>query len=348
MIKTIVYNSVGNTVDYIDQTLLPEKEVVASAVRIEEIAEAILHLRVRGAPAIGIAGAYGIYLAIDKFSGTEDTFFDYLDERSSYLNATRPTAVNLSWAIKRTKKVVLASFTDAEPGKRVESAKQAALREANAILLEDIEMCRKIGAYGAQFVKDGDSWLTHCNAGAFATGGYGTALGVFRAAFEAGRKFHVYVDETRPLLQGARLTAWEMLEEKIPATLICDNMAASLMASGKIQGIVVGADRITKEGYVANKIGTYSIAVLAKYHKVPFYVAAPVSTFDLTISKGSEIVIEERKPEEIIYAGKTLLAPKNMKVYNPAFDVTPPELITAIITNAGVINQPFSENIKKI
>ncbi|MBF0545901.1 MAG: S-methyl-5-thioribose-1-phosphate isomerase [Candidatus Riflebacteria bacterium] len=348
MIKTIFYNYELDTIHFVDQTLLPAKKEVVSTMDIEVIADAIRKLRVRGAPAIGIAASFGLFAAIRNYRGDEISFPKFLDEKCSFLSATRPTAVNLFWAINRSKKAISSAFSNAEAGKKVFSAKKTALEEAQKILDEDIEMCRKIGDYGAQFLSDGQSWLTHCNAGALATGGFGTALGLFRSAFESGKKFHVYIDETRPLLQGSRLTAWELLEEGIPSTLICDNMAAGLMAAGKIHGVVVGADRITNLGFVANKIGTYGVAVMAQYHKIPFYVAAPISTFDLKLTHGSEIQIEERNREEVAMIGPTMIAPKEAKVYNPAFDVTPPELVTAIITNFGVITPPYSENIKKI
>ncbi len=222
------------------------------------------------------------------------------------------------------------------------------MREADAIKHEDIEMCRAIGRHGATLLRDGETWLTHCNAGALATAGYGTALGVFRAAHESGKKFRVFVDETRPLFQGARLTAWELLEENIDATLICDNMAGSLLRDDKVQGVVVGADRITAKGFVANKIGTYPLAVLAKYNGVPFYVAAPDSTFDLSLNYGDEIKIEERDHNELRYFNGQQIAPANMPVYNPAFDVTPPELITAIITNRGIIRPVYGDSIPEI
>jgi methylthioribose-1-phosphate isomerase len=222
------------------------------------------------------------------------------------------------------------------------------LNEADKIKKEDIEMCRKIGHFGADLLKDGETWLTHCNAGAIATAGYGTALGVFRAAKEQGKKFKVFVDETRPLLQGARLTAWELIEDGIDATLICDNMAGSLIHDFKVQAIVVGADRITSKGFVANKIGTYPLAVMAKYHGIPFYVAAPASTFDMSLSYADEIKIEERDPKELKFIGDKQIAPLNAKVYNPAFDVTPPELITAIITDRGIIKPIYKETIPAV
>lgn len=348
MIDTVVYNPASDTVDFIDQTLLPREKKIVACSEVERMAVAIRRLEVRGAPAIGVAAAFGVYLGLNEYSGPEEALQGHLDEVVKLLAATRPTAVNLFWALKRVQGKISAAIADAPTGGKWEAARRVALAEAQAIRVEDIEMCRAIGIYGAEFLKSGESWLTHCNAGALATGGYGTALGVFRAAREQGKKFHVFVDETRPLLQGARLTAWEMVEEGIPATLICDNMAAGLMAAGKIQGIVVGADRITAKGFVANKIGTYGVAVLAHYHKIPFYVAAPISTFDLSLKEGREIEIEERDKREITHCGDLQLAPAKIEVYNPAFDVTPPELVTAIFTNHGVIKPPYDKNIATV
>jgi len=348
MLSPIEYNYVLDTVEILDQTLLPRKKEIVACHDHWQIADSIKTMKIRGAPAIGIAGAFGIFLGLKTFSGSENDIPKYLDSIIETLESTRPTAVNLSWALKRTREAVLRDFEKAEKGKKLESSKKAALREAKSIHSEDVEMCRMIGLYGQEFLLDGQSWLTHCNAGALATGGYGTALGVFRAAKEKGKKFSVFVDETRPLLQGSRLTAWELLEEGINTTVICDNMAGSLMAGGRIQGVVVGADRITSEGYVANKIGTYPLAIMANYHKIPFYVAAPISTFDISLRKGSEIVIEEREYREIAEFNGVQIAPNRVKFFNPAFDVTPPELISAIFTNLGVLRPPFSEAIKKM
>lgn len=347
MLKPVEYNSLRDIVELIDQTVLPEKKVILDCETHFDIAGAIKTMKVRGAPAIGVAAAFGVYLGLKEFSGAEGEFPSHLEKIVEILAATRPTAVNLFWALDRMKRNVLESFEKAPAGKKNEQALKTALSEAKEILNEDIEMCRQIGHYGAEFLQNGQTWLTHCNAGALATGGYGTALGVFRAAKEAGKNFSVYVDETRPLLQGARLTAWELVQENINAVLICDNMAGSLMASGKVQGIVVGADRITSDGYVANKIGTYSLAVLAHFHKIPFYVAAPVSTFDLKIRLGTEIPIEERAHDEVRYWGNVMTAPREIKVFNPAFDVTPPNLIKAIFTNKGVLYPAFDQSIRK-
>ncbi|MFZ2959838.1 MAG: S-methyl-5-thioribose-1-phosphate isomerase [Candidatus Ozemobacteraceae bacterium] len=348
MIDTVVFNPAADTVDFIDQTLLPREKTIIACRDVERMAVAIRRLEIRGAPAIGVAAAFGVYLGLNGFRGPEEALHAHLKEIVRLLGSTRPTAVNLFWALKRSEKAIVTAIKDAPSGEKWNAARETALTEALAIREEDIEMCRAIGRCGETFLKEGDTWLTHCNAGALATGGYGTALGVFRAAKEAGKRFHVYVDETRPLLQGARLTAWELVQEGIPATLICDNMAAGLMARGKIQGVVVGADRITAHGFVANKIGTYGVAVLAKYHKVPFYVAAPISTFDLTIEKGEDIEIEERDHREITHLGSIQLAPEGIDVFNPAFDVTPPELVKAIFTNHGIIKPPFAKNIAKV
>jgi methylthioribose-1-phosphate isomerase len=347
MLKPVEYNSLRDLVELIDQTRLPERKVTIDCKTHQDIARAIKGMQVRGAPAIGIAAAFGFVLGLKEFTGQEPVFPSHITSIAQTLAETRPTAVNLFWALDRVKRAAINAWKKAEPGRKIEQAIAKALAEAKALLQEDIDMCRQIGHHGAEYLANGSTWLTHCNAGALATGAYGTALGVFRAAKEQGKQFSVFVDETRPLLQGARLTAWEMVEENIPATLICDNMAGSLMAAGRIQGVVVGADRITADGFTANKIGTYSVAVLAHYHKIPFYVAAPVSTFDLSIHLGSEIPIEERHPDEVRFWGSVLTAPREIKVFNPAFDVTPPELITAIFTNRGVLLPDFKTSIAR-
>jgi len=342
MVEAVSFNTEKFYLELLDQTLLPTEVKNVVCRDEDEVAHAIKTMQVRGAPAIGVAAAYGIVLGLKAHEG-DSNFIETLDKICALLVSTRPTAVNLFWAIERVKKAIINSGnTDFETASRI------ALKEANHIKREDIEMCRKIGFYGAEFLNDGETWLTHCNAGALATAGFGTALGVFRAAKEQGKKFKVFVDETRPLLQGARLTAWEMVQEKIDATLICDNMAGSLMAANKIDGIVVGADRITSSGFVANKIGTYPLAVLAKYHGIPFYVAATDSTFDLSIAYGDEIAIEERDHEEVRHCGLKQTAPSEIDVFNPAFDVTPPELITAIFTNKGVLKPVYKDSIEKL
>lgn len=347
MIDTVAYNQALDAVDIVDQTRLPAEHVILTCHTPEQMAHAIRTLQVRGAPAIGVAAAFGVWLGLKNWDGDDAKLVGRLDELVGMLAATRPTAVNLFWALERVQTAIRDALSVAASGNRRKAALDAAMKEAEAILAEDIEMCRAIGREGAACLKNGETWLTHCNAGALATGGYGTALGVFRAAQEQGKKFRVFVDETRPLLQGSRLTAWELLQEGIDATLICDNMAASLMAAGRIQGVVVGADRITAEGFVANKIGTYGVAVLAKYHGIPFYVAAPDSTFDLKLGHGLEIVIEERNPTEVREIRGVPTAPADMPVYNPAFDVTPPELVTAIFTNRGTLRPPYRDSIAK-
>lgn len=343
MRDSVVYNRERNCLDLIDQTLLPVETRIVQCFDEQQTAEAIISMQVRGAPAIGVAAAYGIVLGLRNHKNQKLSVKEALVKVCDFLATTRPTAVNLFWAIERVKRVVLAADCA-----EFSAAAAVALREADAIKAEDIEMCRKIGKFGAEFLKDGQTWLTHCNAGALATAGYGTALGVFRAAQEQGKKFSVFVDETRPLLQGSRLTAWELMQEGIDATLICDNMAGGLIRDGKVDGVVVGADRITAKGFVANKIGTYPLAVLAKYHSVPFFVAAPASTFDLSLNYGDEIKIEERDHNELRFIGGQQTAPKDVKVYNPAFDVTPPELITAIFTDRGVIRPIYKDTIPQI
>lgn len=341
MLETIAYNSTDRVLELIDQTLLPMECKTVVCKNHHQVAEAIVTMKVRGAPAIGIAAAYGLCLALDKESG--DFMADSFLAACKLLSETRPTAVNLFAAIERVKKSVLESNP-----LDFDAAYEIALKDADSIKAEDLAMCKKMGELGASLLKDGQTWLTHCNAGALATAGYGTALGVFRAAKEQGKKFKVFVDETRPLLQGSRLTAWELMHDGIDATLICDNMAGSLIAAGKVDAIVVGADRITSKGFVANKIGTYPLALMAKYHGIPFYVVAPDTTFDLSLSYAEEIVIEERDPDEVRFVGSQQVAPADMPVYNPAFDITPPELVTAIITNLGIIGPIYRDTIPEV
>lgn len=345
MVEPLTFNDELRCVELIDQTLLPREVVTIRCHNAADVAHAIRTMQIRGAPAIGVAAAYGVFLGLRGCCDGHEDLSGRLTEVVELLAGTRPTAVNLFWALKRVRTAVLQAVAGKPAVGLGEAAQQAALTTAQAIQAEDLAMCRAIGFHGAEFLHDGDTWLTHCNAGALATAGFGTALGVFRAAREQGKTFRVFVDETRPLLQGSRLTAWELVHEGIDAVLICDNMAGSLMAAGKVKGVVVGADRITASGYVANKIGTYPLAVLAHYHKVPFYVAAPVSTFDLTLDAGSDIEIEERDPNEVRALGGRPTAPTGMPVFNPAFDVTPPELVTAIFTNVGVLRAPFRESI---
>ena len=327
----------------IDQTKLPEELLHLEISDIEVLAEAIKSLRVRGAPAIGIAGAFGVVLGVQNFAGEDkEAFFKQLKETSEYLNATRPTAVNLSWAIQRMNRVA-----NQNKSKPLAEIKERLLNEAQTIWEEDREICRRLGKHGAKLVKDGFNILTHCNTGALATADYGTALGVVFAANEEGKKLHVYADETRPLLQGARLNVWELMNENIDVTLICDNTAAFVMQQKKIDCAIVGADRIAANGDTANKIGTYNVAVLCEKHGVPFYVAAPYSTIDFNLQNGSQIPIEERAAEEITHGFGRRTAPLNTKVYSPAFDVTPNDLIAGIITEEGVIEPPYEINLKK-
>jgi methylthioribose-1-phosphate isomerase len=330
----------------LDQTLLPTEVKTIECRNIETVWDAIKMLRVRGAPAIGIAAAYGVCLGLQTLSGdaNHEMLRRKLIDVADYLATSRPTAVNLFWALDRMK----AKAESLHTTKNVPEILDALFAEAQAIHEEDRHICRSIGRFGQEFVKDGSTWLTHCNAGGLATADYGTALAVFFTAAESGKKIQVYADETRPLLQGARLTAWELMQRGIDVTLICDSMAALVMQQGKIDGVVVGADRIAANGDAANKIGTYGVAVSAKVHGIPFYVAAPVSTFDLTLSNGSEIPIEERSADEICCGFGKRTAPEGVKVYNPAFDVTPANLITGIITERGVIAPVNQENVGKM
>lgn len=341
-IKTIFWKD--DAVVMIDQNALPREERRLRLTDYRDVIKAIKELTIRGAPAIGVAAALGIalgtlHLATSSKEEIKRGFYEICDQFS----LSRPTARNLFWAIERMKK----RFEEALSGS-VDQIKQALVAEAVRICEEDIAINEKIGINGRSLFQDGDNILTHCNAGALATAGCGTALGVVRAAWEEGKKIHVFVDETRPVLQGSRLTAWELMKEKIPATLIADNMAGFLMKQGKINKVTVGADRIAANGDVANKIGTYSLAVLAKEHKIPFYVAAPLSTIDLSVQNGDEIPIEERDAEEITTIRGIRVAPQGIHVYNPAFDITPNRYITAIITEAGVVFPPYQEGIVKL
>ena len=324
----------------IDQTLLPNELKYIECENVDEVWEAIKVLRVRGAPAIGIAGALGTVLGIwnsDAKSFSE--FNEQLQKVTSYLAESRPTAVNLFWALDRMKAVA-----GANKDKDIPQLKEILLAEVQKIIVEDKAICRAIGRNGAELIKDDDTILTHCNAGGLATADYGTALAVIFTAHEQEKQIKVFADETRPLLQGARLTAWELMQAGIDVTLICDNMAAQVMKEGRINCVIVGADRIAANGDTANKIGTYGVAVLAKEHKIPFYVAAPTSTLDLSIATGDLIPIEQRKAEEITEGFGERTAPQGVKVYNPAFDVTPARLIDAIITEKGIIRPPYNFN----
>lgn len=326
----------------IDQRLLPTEEIYNTYITVEEVAEAIKTMVIRGAPAIGVAAAMGLALGVKNLSSKDD-----LEENwkaiCEVIHSTRPTARNLFWAIERMNGV----FEQHHQG--LLDALQKALRdEAVKMHHEDIEINRRIGQWGHEILSDNSSVLTHCNAGALATAGYGTALGVIRAAVEGGKQIQVFADETRPFMQGSRLTAWEMVREKIPCTLITDNMAGYFMKAGQIHTVVVGADRIARNGDAANKIGTYSVAVLAKEHEIPFYVAAPLSTIDLATPTGEEIPIEERHSSEVTEMKGQSLAPVGIGVANPAFDVTPNRLISGIITEEGIARSPYEESIKKL
>jgi methylthioribose-1-phosphate isomerase len=331
MVPTVEWKD--GAVRILDQSRLPDKVEFVDCCDYETVSIAIKELWVRGAPAIGIAAAMGVALGAQSVKTTEyDAFRKAVWAIADHLAATRPTAVNLFWAIDRMKRRL--EVLKAEP---IPTIKEKLIVEAQLILAEDIAMNRAIGKHGAAVVGDGQTILTHCNAGALATGGYGTALGVVRAAWEGGKKIRVVAGETRPVLQGSRLTAWELMQDGIPVTLITDNMAGTLMGQGKIHLCVVGADRITANGDVANKIGTYSVAVLAHAHGIPFYVAAPSSTVDLATPSGDQIPIEQRDPREVTHVrGKEAIAPDGVEVFNPAFDVTPARLITGIITEKGI------------
>jgi len=331
-------------VKILDQTLLPARTEYRVIHNAEEMWEAIKILRIRGAPAIGIAAAFGVYLGIkDSTAADFDSFWNEVVKVTDYLATSRPTAVNLFWALDRMKR-----FIQTQKSRPIPEIQQAILEEATRILEEDVAIGRRIGELGAALLPDGCGVLTHCNAGGLATARYGTALAPIFVAKEQGKTIRVFADETRPLLQGARLTAWELRENQIPVTLICDNMAASVMAKKWVQAVIVGADRIAANGDTANKIGTYGVAILAQEHKIPFYVAAPLSTIDPATSTGAEIPIEERDPREITHGFGRPTAPEGIQVYNPAFDVTPHAYITAFITEAGVVYPPFAENLMKI
>ncbi len=331
--------------ELIDQTRLPTELVNIACRDVETVWEAIRALRVRGAPAIGIAAAYGVCLGVQSVrEEDEKAFFTRLEETVGYLAGSRPTAVNLFWALKRMEERAAALRGAAHPA----AIAAALVEEARAIHEEDRRMCRSIGRHGAPLLRGAKSVLTHCNAGGLATADYGTALAVVYAAVEAGQPLAVYADETRPLLQGARLTAWELEQRGIDVTLICDSMAAAVMEAGKVQAVITGADRIAANGDTANKIGTYGLAVLAHFHGIPFYVAAPSSTFDLTTADGRGIPIEERAAEEVTESFGCRTAPAGVAVFNPAFDVTPARLVTAIICERGVIRPVTRERIAAV
>ncbi len=343
MLPTIDWHD--DTIVMIDQRKLPAAEVYVRCRTHQEVARAIKTMVIRGAPAIGVAAAMGIALGLrrSQASGTQK-FAAEFHKACELMAATRPTAVNLFWAIERMKKTFAAS---AQAGQSVEQIKERLETEARRIHDEDVAGCRAMGAYGASVVPDGARILTHCNAGALATAGYGSALGVIRAAVEQGKKVTVLADETRPFLQGSRLTAWELVRDGIETTVIADSMAGSLMRDGQIDLVVVGADRIAANGDTANKIGTYSVAVLAREHSLPFYVVAPVSTIDLSTPDGFHIPIEERDRRELSHLGSTRLAPVGALIRNPAFDVTPYRLIAGIITERGIFRPPYTESLRQ-
>jgi methylthioribose-1-phosphate isomerase len=347
-LKTIEW--IDDCARIVDQTLLPMQLSYKDITTAGEMHEAIRSLRVRGAPAIGIAAAFGLYLGIRK--QPEDTplnrFLDELKKQADYLASSRPTAVNLFWALTRMQARAQASaagLTGSEPAAR--EIRKALLDEATKILDEDRKMCRSIGEHGFELIQGCKAILTHCNAGGLATSEYGTALACVYVALEKGRRIHVFSDETRPLLQGSRITAFELSAAGVPVTVICDNMAATVMARGMVDAAIVGADRIAANEDTANKIGTYGVALLARAHNIPFYVAAPSSTFDLSLPDGSRIPIEERPREEITCGFGKKTAPDNVPVFNPAFDVTPHHLITAIVTEKGTLRPPYPESIKR-
>jgi len=342
MFETIAWTNDG--VRMIDQRVLPGIESYIVCKAWQEVAEAIRNMTIRGAPAIGVAAAMGIALGVERSAAKDnDALEAEFNVICKEMAATRPTAVNLFWAIARMR-ALYEHIND----RRLTEIRAALVAEAERVLEEDIAICKAIGKNGASVVPETGSVMTHCNAGALATGGYGTALGVIRAAIEGGRAMHVYSCETRPFLQGARLTVWELQQDGIPVTLITDNMAGHVLKSGKVGMIVVGADRIAANGDVANKIGTYSLAVLAKENGIPFYVAAPISTLDLTLASGDEIPIEQRSASEVTHVFGVQVAPAGIMVENPAFDVTPNRYVAGIITEHGVARPPYTESLKKL
>src|SRR5215469_13303754 len=342
MIKTLEWTADG--VRFIDQTKLPTEEVYVNCRTYQEVAAAIRDMIVRGAPAIGVAAAMGVALGIQQSSAKDpQSLRREFDQISTVISETRPTAVNLFWAIRRMREKL-----DSLTGRPLPEIKSALVHEAQQMYLEDIAANQAIGRNGATLMPSSGGVLTHCNAGALATCGYGTALGVVRAAVEAGKKINVLADETRPFLQGARLTAWELMKDGIPTTVIADNMAGAMMRLGKVKAVIVGADRIAANGDVANKIGTYGVAVLAREHAIPFYVAAPWSTVDLNTPTGDQIPIEQRSPQEVTHHGGKQIAPDGVLVENPAFDVTPNKYVTSIITERGIARPPYAASLKEL
>ncbi|MGA3088161.1 MAG: S-methyl-5-thioribose-1-phosphate isomerase [Terriglobales bacterium] len=342
MIQTLEWTPGG--VVFIDQTKLPTEEVYVTCTTHQQVADVIRNMVVRGAPAIGVAAAMGIALGMkNSKAGNVAELKNDLDQICEVTRQTRPTAVNLFWAIRRMQEKfeTLRSL----PIARIQ---QALIEESQRMHAEDIAANQAMGRHGAPLMPSSGGVLTHCNAGALATAGYGTALGVIRAAVEAGKKIHVYADETRPFLQGSRLTAWELMKDGIPTTVISDNMAGVMMQQGKIGAVVVGADRIAANGDVANKIGTYTVAVLAKEHGIPFYVAAPLSTVDMAMPEGSKIPIEQRNKKEVTHIAGKQMVPDGVEIENPAFDVTPAKYVAAIITERGIARDPYPESLKKL
>ena len=342
MIKTLEWTAEG--VRFIDQTKLPTEEVYVVCRTYQEVADAIRNMIVRGAPAIGVAAAMGIALGIKQSQATNvSSLRNELGQICRRMGETRPTAVNLFWAIRRMQQKFESVAAESLP-----QIKASLVAEAQQMLVEDIAANEAMGKHGATLLPSSGGVLTHCNAGALATCGYGTALGVIRAAVEAGKQIHVFADETRPFLQGARLTCWELMKDGISTTVIADNMAGSMMRQGKIKAVVVGADRIAANGDVANKIGTYSVAVLAKEHGIPFYVAAPWSTVDMNTPTGEKIPIEQRPQKEVTHHGGRQMTPDGVKVENPAFDVTPAKYVTAIVTERGILRAPYKESLQEM
>lgn len=336
-VKTIAWEGgADGTFVLIDQTRLPLEEVYIRPESPEAVWECIKQLRVRGAPAIGMAGAFGLYLGLRNIQGDWNHFWQEAQRLAAYLGGARPTAVNLTWALRRMLKAMETTAPDPE------AAKAKLLHEAQRLIEEDNAVCLAIGEHGLPLLTDGMGILTHCNAGGLGTAQWGTALAPIFLGHERGMRFHVYADETRPLLQGARLTAWELQQAGVPVTLICDNTAATVMQRGWVQAVIVGTDRVAANGDVANKIGTYGVAVLARAHNIPFYVAAPRSSIDLQLATGAEIPIEERDAYEVTSLGGRRVAPEGVDVFNPAFDVTPAEYVTAIITEVGILRPPYT------
>ncbi|MFQ5449372.1 MAG: S-methyl-5-thioribose-1-phosphate isomerase [Nitrospinaceae bacterium] len=342
MIKTVEY--IDGAARMIDQTRLPREKVFVDCRTVEEVGQAIRSMVIRGAPAIGVAAAIGVSLAAEAIQAEDfESFYARLEEKCGGLILARPTAVNLAWSVERMKRVAR-EFRHLT----VPELKKQLKREALAILEEDISANQSIGKFGQTLIEDGSRVLTHCNAGALATAGYGTALGVIRAAVESGKQVQVLANETRPFLQGARLTVWELMEDHIPVKLITDSMCGHFMQKKQVNVVVVGADRIAANGDVANKIGTYMVAVLARKHGIPFYVAAPISTLDLSLASGDQIPIEERSPDEVWHINNQPIAPEGTEAAHPAFDVTPNDLVSAIITEKGIARAPYPESLKQL